>query len=867
MKYIHDTNSKFRILKGEKISLIVSALVAGSTLSFAAPTGGQLSTGNAIIHQSGLTTTINQSTDKASINWQSFSIGANETVNFVQPSASSITLNRVLGTTSSLIEGAMNANGQVFLINPNGVVFANGSQVNVGGLVASTLNITDANFQSGNYVFEGGSQNGILNMGTITTPDAGYVAMMGKIVQNEGIIVATMGNVQMAGGDKISINLNGNSLVKLTVDQGTVDALVENKGLIKADGGQIYLTTQAIDTILDGMVNNSGVIEAQTLNDVIGKIQLFAHGGTVDVSGTLTTGSSEGFIETSGKEFSIQPNTTITAGNWLIDPVNITIDDTLAGTIQAALDSADVTITTDGTNTPDTVDAESSEDGNILVESSIAWATNKTLTLSADNDINVNTDITHTGSSEGGLIFLYGQGTVDGGTSVYNIGEFGSITSPSIQWRKGSALDSTRYAIVDGDIFVGGKYIELAMSGGTSNGSIDTGQFGVYSVPSLFFGTQSGADAHGIGMLADADGFASGDDLRIDYFIPGDPWEAYSIGYNGETIGGSWSDPTTDLTLMHLGTDDTMYFKSSSMVGNLNVEQIFSLQTDETFFKNNVTLTNISDETLNDIVYVRHFDPDNTVDIDWDLGWDTINTIESKISEGAASSIVSAISTIDDDYYTLAGGKQAKVLYYTNDSRAIPGIDYEDGNEPFWGTDISDMLADASIEYTGYTTHGDTAIGMIFNIDSLAAYSSTDLTYITSLENRDLETIITELNALNVIPEPISITSSRAKEKIVSDIVGSIISTIAVVPKTIAPEALKPNEEPTQNIAPVVSDTRVALAENSLIELVDGGMNLPVEVGKKFAVLSGKERGKAGKRRGKGGDRAEERRDDRRSKK
>ncbi len=323
MKYTPDFCSRFRILKGGKISLVVSALVAGSTMTFASPTGGQVTSGSAAIAQNGSITTINQSSNKASINWNSFSIAPSETVNFVQPSSSSVTLNRVIGTTQSLIQGAMNANGQVFLLNPNGVLFANGSQINVGGLVASTLNITDENFQSGNYLFEGNSQNSIINMGTITANN-GYVAMMGKTVQNEGTIVATMGNVQMASGEKISLNLNGNSLVKLTIDQGTLNALVENKGLIQADGGQVYLTTQALNTILDGMVNNTGVIEAQSLNNVDGKVVLYAHGGTTTVSGTLD--ATGGFIETSGNKLGVAEGTVIKAKKWLIDPVDIVID-------------------------------------------------------------------------------------------------------------------------------------------------------------------------------------------------------------------------------------------------------------------------------------------------------------------------------------------------------------------------------------------------------------------------------------------------------------------------------------------------------------------------------------------------------------
>lgn len=379
MKYTPDFSSRFRILKGGKISLVVSALVAGSTMTFASPTGGQVTSGSAAIAQNGSITTINQSSNKASINWNSFSIAPSETVNFVQPSAQSVTLNRVVGTTQSLIQGAMNANGQVFLLNPNGVLFANGSQVNVGGLVASTLNITDENFQAGNYLFEGNSQNSIINMGTITANN-GYVAMMGKTVQNEGTIVATMGNVQMASGEKISLNLNGNSLVKLTIDQGTLNALVENKGLIQADGGQVYLTTQALNTILDGMVNNTGIIEAQTLNDVTGKIVLFAHGGTANIGGTLDASAlvsgDGGFIETSGKEISFADDFSVHAGStsgksgtWLVDPTNILINGASFCTGTNCMTGAQInTVLASGTNVMIATDIEGADAGDITLE-------------------------------------------------------------------------------------------------------------------------------------------------------------------------------------------------------------------------------------------------------------------------------------------------------------------------------------------------------------------------------------------------------------------------------------------------------------------------------------------------------------------
>jgi filamentous hemagglutinin family protein len=431
MKYTPDFCSRFRILKGGKISLVVSALIAGSTMSFASPTGGAVTTGSATISQSGSVTTINQSTNKASINWNSFSIAPTETVNFVQPSAQSVTLNRVIGTSQSLIQGAMNAKGQVFLINPNGVLFANGSQINVGGLVASTLNITDENFQAGNYLFEGNSQNSVLNMGTITANN-GYVAMMGKTVQNEGTVLATMGNVQMASGEKISLNLNGNSLVKLTIDQGTMDALVENKGLIQADGGQVYLTTQALNTILDGMVNNTGIIEANTLNDVTGEVILFAHGGTANIGGTID--ASGGFVETSGKEFTIAESTVVKAGEWLIDPVDMTVTDSSA--YEASLNAG----------TPVTIQA----DNNIYINDAFTW-NQALLTLNAGNTIAINADMSATGT--GSLALYYGQATADGGTSRYTVAEGIDVLIPNASaftWKKGSG-GAVTYLVFDNE--------------------------------------------------------------------------------------------------------------------------------------------------------------------------------------------------------------------------------------------------------------------------------------------------------------------------------------------------------------------------------------------------------------------------------
>jgi filamentous hemagglutinin family protein len=425
MKYTPDFSSRFRILKGGKISLVVSALIAGSTMSFAAPSGGVVNTGSATITQNGSVTTIDQSTQRASINWQDFSIASHETVNFNQPSSSAVTLNRVVGNERSVIDGALNANGQVWILNSNGVLFGKDASVNTAGLVASTMNMSDENFMNGSTAFEStGSSASVINTGTIRVTDGGYVALLGKEVANEGLIQATKGTVALAAGDKITLNFNGDSLVGIAIDQGTLNALVENKGAILADGGKIFLTTKAAADLLNGVVNNSGVLQANSLDDVTGHIEVFAHGGTANVGGTIE--AQGGFVETSGKEFAIQPNATIKAGEWLIDPVNITIDAGLAQTIQTALGSGDVTITTEGSNTPSTTSGESGNDGDITVNSTIRWNNLSTLTLSADRNIYINGLIDVEG--EGTLILNYGQGAVAmGNTAEYN---FGNDTEP-----------------------------------------------------------------------------------------------------------------------------------------------------------------------------------------------------------------------------------------------------------------------------------------------------------------------------------------------------------------------------------------------------------------------------------------------------
>src|SRR3989304_394020 len=178
-----------------KPKLMAVTLALLSPAAFAAPMDGQISAGSGGIAQAGTTTTITQNTQNLAINWQSFSIGSNEAVRFNQPNASAIALNRVLGQNPSQILGSLSANGQVFVLNPNGVLFGNAAQVNVGGLVASTLNISDADFMAGNNVFSNGGIVGgnVDNQGALNAANGGYIAPISPAVSNTGSISAPQG--------------------------------------------------------------------------------------------------------------------------------------------------------------------------------------------------------------------------------------------------------------------------------------------------------------------------------------------------------------------------------------------------------------------------------------------------------------------------------------------------------------------------------------------------------------------------------------------------------------------------------------------------------------------------------------------------
>jgi len=259
----------------------------------ALPTGGRVVGGQASISQSGAALTIQQSTPRAAINWQSFNIGASGSVVFSQPSASSVALNRVVGADPSQIFGRLSSNGQVFLTNPNGILFARGAQVDVGGLLASTLSMTTDDFLSGRYLLRGdGASGSIINQGTLRSLPKGYVALIAPNIQNEGVIEANRGTAALVAANAATVDFMADGLIRIRVDEGALNAEIANSGAIRANGGEVLLTAKALGSLGRAVVNNSGVIEARTAEDVNGVIRL--GGGEVYVDGRLDAGSDTG---------------------------------------------------------------------------------------------------------------------------------------------------------------------------------------------------------------------------------------------------------------------------------------------------------------------------------------------------------------------------------------------------------------------------------------------------------------------------------------------------------------------------------------------------------------------------------------------
>ena len=198
------------------------ALTFYPVLVRALPIDGKVVGGAASITQPNpQTLNINQATNKAIINWQGFSINVNELVKFNQPGAASSVLNRVTGVDPSSIFGRLIANGRVFIVNPAGIFFGPSAVVDVSGLFATTFNTKDSDFMAGKYSFSQDAAKNlayVINKGEIKVSSDGFVFLVAPGVANESLIIANLGKVVMASGEKFEVDFMGDGLIKFVID-------------------------------------------------------------------------------------------------------------------------------------------------------------------------------------------------------------------------------------------------------------------------------------------------------------------------------------------------------------------------------------------------------------------------------------------------------------------------------------------------------------------------------------------------------------------------------------------------------------------------------------------------------------------------
>jgi trimeric autotransporter adhesin len=300
--------------------------------AFALPTDPTVQAGSVTFDQVDPNTlNVIQSTNKAIIDWQTFNIQVDEATHFQMPSTDSFNLSRVTGGVGSEIFGTLTSNGNLMLLNPNGILFGANSKIDVGGLIATTSNITNSNFMTGNYQFDIPSSvnRTVINRGVINVAQGGLLAFVAPGVENSGIINAQLGQVSLASGKTFTLDLYGDKLVSLGVDSKVlnqvigpdgqpVSSLVKNGGSIFANGGTVFLEVNAARDIVDHVINMDGLIEAKSAVQENGEIILLGGDeGLVNVTGTL---------DASGKDAGQTGGEVQVLGEWVALLENAFID-------------------------------------------------------------------------------------------------------------------------------------------------------------------------------------------------------------------------------------------------------------------------------------------------------------------------------------------------------------------------------------------------------------------------------------------------------------------------------------------------------------------------------------------------------------
>ena len=445
------------------------------------PTGGTVVGGSANLNYGAPgQLDVNQSSDRAVIDWNTFNIGEKATTTFNQPGTTALTVNRVTGDGQdpAQILGTLRANGRVVILDRNGVLFGKNSRVDTAGIIASTGDMKTEQVMAGSERLELSNMGTgtVENRGTITVSDSGLAALVAPTVRNSGTINARLGRVALASGEKVTVDLYGDKLVEIALDEQTSKAVIEQTGTLSAEGGSIEITAAAAKDAVDSVINMKGITTASSVSSKGGSIVLSADtinidssakisansaagqaAGTVKavartratVAGTLeATGAEDtGFVETSAAKLDFADTAKVsTTGEWLIDPTDITVDATLETLIESALATGNVNIVTPSAG---------ADAGNIYVDRTIDWSSNNTLAMVAANDILFGTPTS-------------GLNATGAATIVLSAGRNVGITAGSGISTNGGhvAVLSNRFLLTSGSINANGGNILINNKGG-----------------------------------------------------------------------------------------------------------------------------------------------------------------------------------------------------------------------------------------------------------------------------------------------------------------------------------------------------------------------------------------------------------------
>jgi filamentous hemagglutinin family protein len=387
------------------VATVVSTLCApvhAVPAAQALPAGAQVTSGSASFSTSGAALQIQQTSAHLVTNWQRFDIGSAAKVEFIQPSATSIALNRVTGANASEIFGVLKSNGRIFLVNPNGILFGASARVDTGAMVASTMNIRDQDFLDGKYQFDLANPAGqVKNFGEIIARQGGFVALLGAEVDNAGRVVATGGQAALAAGQTVRLQIGETGLLGMDVVAGQTSSRVNNSGAVVAQGGNVLMSAQSAAGLLSGAVNLTGLVQASRIDGQGGKVRL--DGGEVTVAatgrieasgqgtdvmlwseratrmdGTIT--AQGGKAETSSKG-TLGVTGNVTAQEWLLDPTSLSVVNTVTdATSQVAAASIQNSLNT-GTNVSLGASGDATAAGTITVNADISKTAGAAATL------------------------------------------------------------------------------------------------------------------------------------------------------------------------------------------------------------------------------------------------------------------------------------------------------------------------------------------------------------------------------------------------------------------------------------------------------------------------------------------------------